>query len=37
MHIVLDDDKLSEAGNLAVNLMDPYNRKVMGILNDAAE
>lgn len=26
-----------QAGNPAVNLMDPYNRKVMGILNDAAE
>ena len=37
MHIILDDDKLTEAGNPAVNLMDPYNRKVMGILNDAAE
>ena len=37
MHIVLDNDKLTDAGNTAVNLMDPYNRKVMGILNDAAE
>ena len=37
MHIILDDDKLTEAGNPAVNLMDPYNRKVMGILNDATE
>ena len=37
MHIVLDNDKLTDAGNPDVNLIDPYNRKMMGILNDAAE
>lgn len=37
MHIVLDSDRLTDAGNTAVNLMDPYNRKVMGIFDDAAK
>lgn len=37
MHIVLDGDRLTDAGNTAVNLMDPYNRKVMGIFDDAAK
>lgn len=37
MHIVLDSDRLTDAGNTAVNLMDPYDRKVMGIFDDAAK
>ena len=37
MHNVLDNDKLTDAGNTAVNLMDPYNRKTMDIFDDAAK